>query len=594
MHERTTNMKYRIYLIVILCGLLLPVAAQPSLQQQKDSLRHTIDHTEGIEKLRAFNKLCYLYMSEVADDRKMDTLQNLFRQTEEEAIKQGNAKIQGMVYGNTIISYINRSEYDKVIEKAPAYLDFYIRHEQWRFYYQIHMQLVSAYNFKGEYEPAAEEAKKMYGRALERKDKAGMATALYATAITYNLQKRWKEEEDCFRECISLLWEVTEYDNILTQAYAFLCMSLRAQERYDEVLQLVPEYEKAIDRFEKASGRSQPEARGNLYVALMNTYIDIKAFDQAETYLSKLENIVNNNISQYELARARALIALSHGDYEKALATIDSAMMQSQNSEFDLNYVRKIKMEILARMGRNDEAFGLLDKIIASNDSIKDVEVNTRFDELRTQYEVEKHITEKERNFHYFLFTLGICLILVMLLAGVFYYNRVISTKNRKLYERIKEQDRLTEELFRTSRKREASSVSTEVRVTIGSADNTTTPSGNDEQLLLVARMREYLLSTEYLSNNEISREEITVALGTNKNTLNEAVRVVTGKSLMEYMRALQIEEVRRILDEHPELTVEAAAYSCGFNTPSTFYRLFKKQYGLTPVEYRKMAKSII
>ena len=582
-------MKYKTNLTAILWGSLLcfalPVLAQNSLQHQKDSLRKLIEHSEGIDKLRSYNKLYYLYMAEIADDRKMDTLLTLFRQTEEEAIRQGNVKMQGMVYGNTIISHINRNEHDKVIEKAPAYLNFYIENEQWRFYYQIHMQLITAYNLKGEYESAAEEAGKMYSRAKERKDKAGMATALYATAIIYNSQKRWKEEEECFRECIGLLWEVSGYDNILTQSYAFLCLSLRAQERYDELLQLVPEYEKAIARFEKASGRIQPEARGNLYIALMNTYIDINEYDKAEPYLSKLEGLVDNGISQFELSRARALILQSHGDYDKALAAIDSAATQVQESAFDLNAVHKIKMEILARMGCNDEAFGLLDEIIAANDSIKNVEINARFDELRTQYEVEKHIAEKDRNFHYFLFALGICLVLVLLLAGVFYYNRIISTKNRKLYERIKEQDRLTEEL---SRMANACGSAASSEVLSEASDIIATV----EQHRLVARLREYLLSDDNLSNAEMNRDEIISALGTNKNLLTEAVRAVTGNSPMEYMRILKLDETRKMLDHHPELTIEAVAFSCGFNIPSTFYRLFRKQYGISPAEYRKQANS--
>ena len=440
-------MKYKTSLITILWGSLLcftlSVVAKNSLQYQKDSLRQVIEHSEGIDKLKSYNRLYYLYMSEVADDQKMDTLLMLFTQVEAEAIKQGNVEMQGMVYGNTIISHINRKEYDEIIQKAPGYLDFYIRHELWKFYYQINMQLITAYNLKGDYKQAAEAAELMFDRARKREDKAGMALALYATGITYNVQNRWKEEEDCFRECIRLLWEVSGYDNILTQAYAFLCSSLRAQGQYDKLLQLVPEYEKAIARFEKAAGRTQPEAWGNLYVALMNTYIDTKDYDKAGEYLAKLEGIVNNNISRYELARAKALILQSRGDYRKALAAIDSAAVEVQESEFDLNAVRKIKMEILTRMGRFDEAFTLFDTIIAANDTIKDVEINARFDELRTQYEVEKHIAEKERNLHYFLFTLGICLVLALLLTATFYYNRIIALKNHKLYERIKEQDRL-------------------------------------------------------------------------------------------------------------------------------------------------------
>lgn len=590
-------MKYKTGLIAILWGSLLslasPLSAQNSLQRQKDSLRQVIEHSEGIDKLRSYNRLYYLYMSEIADDQKMDTLLMLLNRVEAEAIKQGNAQMQGMVYGNAIIAHMNRSEHDKVIEKAPAYLDFYIENGLWRFYYQIHMQLITAYNLKGEYEPAVEEAEKMYARAKERKDKAGMATALYATGIVYNSQDRWKEEEKCFRECIGLLWEVSGYDNILTQSYAFLCMVLRAQNRYDDLLQLVPEYEKAIARFEKAAGRAQPEARGNLYIALMNTYIDIREYDKAEPYLAKIEGLVNNDISRFELLRARALILRARGDYGKALAAVDSAMTRTPEADFDRNSLRRIKMQILARMGRYREADGLLDEIIAMNDTLKNVEVNARFDELRIQYEVEKHIAEKERNFHYLLFALAICLIFALLLAGTFYYNRMIALKNRKLYERIKEQDRLADELSRlagTRRLKASPEASPDGSgKTAGAADGLAPCS---EQQNLVARLQEYLLSGDNLSDTDISRDDIISALGTNKNVLTDAVKAVTGKSPMEYMRTLRVEEARRKLDSHPELTIEAIAFSCGFNIPSTFYRLFRKQYGISPTEYRKMAKS--
>lgn len=585
-------MKYKTSsLIAILWGILLcftlPVLAHNNLQHQKDSLRQVIEHSEGIDKLKSYNRLCYLYMSEVADDQKMDTLLMLFNQVEAEAIKQGNVEIQGMVYGNAIIAYMNRSEHDKVIEKAPAYLDFYIENGLWKFYYQIHMQLITAYNLKGEYEPAVEEAEKMYARAKERKDKAGMATALYATGLIYNSQDRWKEEEKCFRECIDLLWEVSGYDNILTQSYAFLCMVLRAQNRYDELLQLVPEYEKAIARFEKASGRTQPEARGNLYIALMNTYIDIHDYDKAEPYLAKTEALINNDISRFELLRARALILQSRGDYGKALAAVDSAINRTLEADFNLNSIRRIKMQLLARMGRYQEADDLLDEIIATNDTLKNVEVNARFDELRTQYEVEKHIAGKERNFHYFLFALAICLVLVLLLAGTFYYNRMIALKNRKLYERIKEQDRLTDELSRLANVRQSEPSGEDSGKTAG-ATELFVPSG--EQQSLVIRLQEYLLSDDNLSNTDINRDDIISALGTNKNALTDAVKAVTGKSPMEYMRTLKVEEARRKLDSHPELTIEAIAFSCGFNIPSTFYRLFRKQYGISPTEYRKMS----
>jgi AraC-like DNA-binding protein len=79
------------------------------------------------------------------------------------------------------------------------------------------------------------------------------------------------------------------------------------------------------------------------------------------------------------------------------------------------------------------------------------------------------------------------------------------------------------------------------------------------------------------------------LALATNRSYLFEAVRTITGKTPMEYIHTLQLNEARQMLDIHPDLTVEAIAADCGFNNRQTFYRLFKEQYDISPAEYRKM-----
>lgn len=569
-----------------LLWLATSAVADNSSRQQKDSLRQVIARTEGKAKLKACANLYRLYMAEAADDAKMDTLRMLLDQTEAEAIRQGDTGSQGMVYGNLIIAHINRGEYDEVIRLIPDALDFYAEHGQWKFYDQIQSQLISAYNMKGDYEAAAAEATKMYDRARGQDNKGGMATALYTTANIYNLQKRWPEQEKCLRECIELLWDASGYDNILTQAYAFLCISLRTQQRYKEVLELAPEYEKAIVRFEKASGSIQHEAWGNFYAALMNNYIETGEYDKAALYLAKLEKEPQDTeMSRYERLRAKALIHQARREYPEALAAVDSALAMFSRSEFDLNAARQLKMEILARMGRGDEVMEQFHQIVAANRELQDVEVNARFDELRTQYEVDKHIAEKERNRHYFLFTLGVCALLALLLGGVFYYNRIITAKNRSLYDRIKEQDRLADELTLLAQ----SGSTTAIPGTAGAGGGETLP-GDPQQRELVARLREYLLAGGNLTDGDIGRDEITAALSVNKNTLTEAVKAVTGQTPMEYLRALKIDEARRMLDTHPELTIEGVAYTCGFNIPSTFYRLFRKQYGISPTEYRKLA----
>ena len=563
-------------LILIACSLLLgyflPLPAQNSLQHQKDSLRQAIERSEGKDKLKSYSRLYYLYMSELADDRNMDTLLVLFKETEAEAIRQGNVNAQGMVYGNTVISYLNRAEYDKVIQKTPGYLDFFIRHDLWNFYYQIHMQLISAYNLAGDYKRAAEEAEVMYRRAGERKDKAGMAAALYATGHTYHLQKRWKEEEDCFRECIGMLWEVSGYDNLLTEAYAFLCMSLRAQNHHDEILRLMPEYEKALARFEKAAGRIQPEARGNYYTALMNTYIDIKDYEKAEFYLSRFEDFIGNSITWFELLRAKALIYQGRGDYRHALAAIDSAIVEVPDRNFTLNEVRKIKMEILVRMGESDDAIGLFDEIIACNDSIKDVEINGRFDELRTRYEVEKYITEKERNFHYFLFAACGCTLLLIIFTGYIVYSHRLHRKNRILYRRIVEQEKMEERVLGAIEVLPLESLSKEDQ--------------------LFCRLSEKMHGERLFTNPNLKRKDIAELLETNETYLSKAIRSNTeGKSYHEYVTDLRLKYASKLLTEHYEHTVMEIGESSGFNSPSTFFRVFRERFGMSPSDFRSISR---
>lgn len=138
----------------------------------------------------------------------------------------------------------------------------------------------------------------------------------------------------------------------------------------------------------------------------------------------------------------------------------------------------------------------------------------------------------------------------------------MVTRKNLGLYKRIKEQDRLKEEL---------------VRLRTQTKGETEPGSG---------------VPGDNLSNTDIGRDEITTALGTNKNALTDAVRAVTGQTPMEYLRGMRLDEAHRMLDSPPELTVEAVTFSCGLSIPSTFYRLFRRQWGISPAEYRKMAES--
>ena len=69
-------------------------------------------------------------------------------------------------------------------------------------------------------------------------------------------------------------------------------------------------------------------------------------------------------------------------------------------------------------------------------------------------------------------------------------------------------------------------------------------------------------------------------------NYFGDVIKKETGKSAQEYIQFNLIERAKdRIAGT--DLTMSEIAYELGFNYPQHFSRLFKKQTGLTPNEYR-------
>ncbi|MCR4918910.1 MAG: helix-turn-helix domain-containing protein [Prevotella sp.] len=59
------------------------------------------------------------------------------------------------------------------------------------------------------------------------------------------------------------------------------------------------------------------------------------------------------------------------------------------------------------------------------------------------------------------------------------------------------------------------------------------------------------------------------------------------GTSLPEFVRQCRLEYAIRLMCDHPEMPFTEVAFSSGFNYASTFNADFKKQYGLSPSQYR-------
>ncbi|MBP3961502.1 helix-turn-helix transcriptional regulator [Paenibacillus lignilyticus] len=89
------------------------------------------------------------------------------------------------------------------------------------------------------------------------------------------------------------------------------------------------------------------------------------------------------------------------------------------------------------------------------------------------------------------------------------------------------------------------------------------------------------------IGNVNLSSKFVADALGMSVPYLRPLFKEIMNQSLSDYITGLRLEEVKRQLVE-TNRTVEDISRNAGFSALNSFYAIFKKNYGITPAQYRK------
>ena len=95
-----------------------------------------------------------------------------------------------------------------------------------------------------------------------------------------------------------------------------------------------------------------------------------------------------------------------------------------------------------------------------------------------------------------------------------------------------------------------------------------------------------YKLMEEELSNSELDVTRITKLLLISRTKLYYKIKGLTGETPSNFFRTYKLNRAAELL-KSGKYTVSEIADKCGFSTQSHFSVVFKKQYGVTPTEYK-------
>jgi len=584
--------KCQLFIIPVCFLFFQTVWSQDDSQRQRDSLLQVIKTAQGKEKLDAYAGLT---TQVVYTEEQADTLFMYFKSAIQEAKKQGDRQQEAQFKTNYITYLYNYDRRKELMKTAPDFLSFLAENNKWEQYYAMYELLLETFLNECWFETAIKEAKLLYDKASQQNHPAGISGATFIIGVAYQKLERYGDAEKYFRETIAIQNKAGLETPLLFDTYFVLSEVLLEQKRYSEAMKTAKELGNLVDNKEKKDNRVYPVSRYSLYLIQAMIFLEMGEFEKADSFLDSAEKqLPDIERALINIYYHRARIAELRKEYHLALKLCDEAYRLCETAEeysFSGDII-KVKYRALSKMQEKDELLNLFEQYTAIKDSVEQQRFHAQIDEFRTQYEVDRHIAEKIRNRNYFLSALGGCILLAIALGIWIYYSRTIVRKNRGLYRQIKEQDRLAEELEAMTKQYEQITQLAPIVAddNVAEVESVILP-GTKQQRLLISNLREYLLKDKYFARFDIDTQELVPELATNRTYLYEALKAVVGKTPMEYVNSLRMDEAKRLL-EQSDLTIETIAEECGFNTSRTFYRQFRDRYRITPAEYRKIAEN--
>ena len=81
--------------------------------------------------------------------------------------------------------------------------------------------------------------------------------------------------------------------------------------------------------------------------------------------------------------------------------------------------------------------------------------------------------------------------------------------------------------------------------------------------------------------------EDLCLNMQMSHSQLHRKVVALTGESIQKFINAVRLSKARELLI-HSSMNISQIAYETGFSDPAYFARVFSKEFGHSPSEWRK------
>lgn len=342
-------------------------------------------------------------------------------------------------------------------------------------------------------------------------------------------------------------------------------------------------------------------AKANYYSIYALGYLRAGNKEKGEDFYKKLKATDYANSPEGASLSVEYLIAVK--DYKGALGKVMLEEQQWEKGEKDsvnFFFVHKVlmnKTRVLQGLGRYKEAIETGMQAYSMSDSLdsriraqRAILVSEKLGKkiLRNYIGVQDRMLEMNTTVIIIMSVLLLaCLVLLFI---VWRSNRLIKEKNRSASILIGDLQKYRTELYDSIANNSNDvhdQIYNEGDATTDNTDNDVQGDNENFEYRQYLKIEKTIFEKKLFVRYKLSKDEVAEEVGMSLGYFNKLFAKYSDVSFNNYINNLRMDYAAKILKEKPYYSIEAVAKECGISVRQTFYRLFTKKFGMTPVEYR-------
>lgn len=560
---------------------------------KQDSLVSLLPTLQGKQKLEAYESLYRLAKFTLAPNEMLAYVHQFIK----EARRQNNIPKEAYARFAEIEACYNNGMTEQLNEVLPEHLQFMYDNAEWYLYFSSYNLKIARILHQEDTNLALEEARKMYDIATQVKYDQGIAAALISMAKGYDLIDQTSKAIEALEEALKIL-KHSPRSAFKYSAYWYLSRQYAYANENAKLIDLIKQWEGELNQMiaEGDDPREHAEKFNEIYQGYAKAYARsgnpekaLEYVELARPYTEMLGRGTHRQLWNLELN-----ILYTQNRYDELLPIADriyTSAIEDGQVYTAIQMLRR-KARVYALLGNAMQTENYYELYLEKKDSVANLNLESQLHEMQSQYEVDKHKMEKEQARSYLVFATIGCLLLLLLLVGWILYSRTIRLKNVGLMERIREQDFLAKKVQQLEgevQAREPADRHTELLDDDSENNSDSDDNSKDKYDLLYENLTRCMHNIDLFLDPSFSRKSLTDLLGTNEKYLSKVIKDHYATTITEFINEVRLSHAKKLLaDSVNRHTIETIAIEAGFGSRTTFHRLFRKRYALSPDEYRK------